>query len=373
MTLVWQQTFNAVATIWANQRASGGDWGTAVDIDESVNAATGPVLTVDNQDRLTVLYAQNDGGELNLYSQHYLPATGWYDPEQIDNVSTDVITYDCVTDAVGNVSAAFLHRNLGNTVDDMWGNHCTPGTGWGTARKVELQDTGDAALATIHPDPSGNVTFVWTESDGAVDSLWATRYTVAGGGGWVNGNEIEGQGGAVAAPRAVAVDSTGRTTALFVADLTGTNRLFYTQDPGTNTWSAEARLDTGVGAVLDVQAVVAPDDTVHALWVQTGATHADLWTAAFTSGSGWSTPQRIDTRTWGRCRRCSPPSTLMATSWWCGSRQMLRSRTSGRRATAMARGGGRPSGSKPVPARSKGSRGWCSTAAAWPRQCGRRT
>ena len=48
--------------------------------------------------------------------------------------------------------------------------------GWGTAERIETDDSGHAAGVQIGVDTSGNAIAVWSQDDGSRNNIWAKRY-----------------------------------------------------------------------------------------------------------------------------------------------------------------------------------------------------
>jgi hypothetical protein len=79
-------------------------------------------------------------------------------------------------DPGGNGIAVWYQRDGARY--DIWANRYTAGSDWGTAEKIETDDTGSAGDPQIALDLDGNGITVWRQSDGtgARTDIWANRF-----------------------------------------------------------------------------------------------------------------------------------------------------------------------------------------------------
>ena len=128
-TAAWYQTdlASSAFNVWSNRYTSGGDWGEAGIVETEPPAFRQPSIAL-------------------------------------------------ASDAAGNVTAIWTRRGLNE--DDIWANRYTIGQGWGTAERIEGNDTGDPAELAIVAASNGDVHAVWSQpDDGGVTSLWTNVYS----------------------------------------------------------------------------------------------------------------------------------------------------------------------------------------------------
>jgi hypothetical protein len=116
-------------------------------------------------------------------------------------------------DLNGNATAAWVQTRY-PAPDEVWSNRYIPGTGWGTAERIDIGDTGDAGPPQVAVDLNGNATAVWAQYDGTRPNIWSNRYTPSGG--WGTAVLIETDTDDANAPQ-VAVDPNGNVTAVWWA------------------------------------------------------------------------------------------------------------------------------------------------------------
>jgi hypothetical protein len=76
-------------------------------------------------------------------------------------------------DPSGNAVAVWKQSD--GALDNIWANRYTVGFGWGMAELIETEDLGDAERPQIALDPEGNAIAVWYQDDGTHINVWANR------------------------------------------------------------------------------------------------------------------------------------------------------------------------------------------------------
>jgi hypothetical protein len=187
-----------------------------------------------------------------------------------------------VVDASGNVTAIWSQFDTTNLVDDIWANRFT-GSAWGTAEKVDSDDSGYASVPKVGVDSSGNVTVAWRQSDGSQDHIWANRFT---GSAWGTAQQLETNDGNARDPSLV-VDSSGNVVVLWEQEFqdTGTNDLWSATY--TSSWSTAATIESGSGN-LGYETLGVSGGTAVAAWWQHDGTTWRLWVSLH-SGGTWGT------------------------------------------------------------------------------------
>jgi hypothetical protein len=259
---VWHQRDGMRSDIWANAYASGGAWATAELIEtENGGSAKTPEVAMDANGNAIAVWQQNDGLVLFAAANRYTPGGGWGTAQSIDNAPGNSSSAQVAADPAGNAMALWsgagiranrytlsgewgtaeeIREALGgtqgdqdvavsadgtaialwgqsdSTVTNVWANRYVPDNGWGTAELIETNDSGHAQHLQVAVDPSGNAVAVWKQSDGALDNIWANRYTV--GVGWATAELIETEDLGDAERPQIAVDPDGNAIAVWYQD-----------------------------------------------------------------------------------------------------------------------------------------------------------
>jgi hypothetical protein len=138
-------------------------------------------------------------------------------------------------------SAVVVWCQSNDTCENVWANRYSSGS-WGTGQLIETQDEANARFPEVAVDSSGNAIAVWSLYDGIDDEVWANRYVA--GQGWGTAQHIETSGSRDIGLPQVSVDSLGN-------------------------------------------AVV--------VWHQNDGAHYNIWSNRYAVGSGWGTPELIET------------------------------------------------------------------------------
>ena len=175
---VWQQSDGTRDNIWSNRYVVGSGWGTAalIESDDS-GPASGQQVAVDSSGNAMAVWEQFDGTRINIWANRYVVGTGWGTAELVENDDTgDAEIAQVAMDASGNAMAVW--QQFDGSLINIWANRYVAGTGWGTAELIETDDTGDADSAQVAFDVSGNAMAVWNQYDGTRNNIWANRYTL---------------------------------------------------------------------------------------------------------------------------------------------------------------------------------------------------
>ncbi len=185
-----------------------------------------------------------------------------------------------------------------------------PEAGAPLALNSDISGNVDSARAVI--DSSGNVTTVWTQSDGVSISLWASRYNVAIG--WSNAQRLE-VGALSVKSFQVVVDGSGNVTVVWSQTATD----FYMSGPtrvdvertdlwavryiANSGWGVESRIEAmdlsanvteNVEDIGELQIGVDSLGNVTALWTQHSGSRYDLYASRNEAGVWDGTPTLVD-------------------------------------------------------------------------------
>jgi hypothetical protein len=129
-----------------------------------------PLLAVDPDGNAIAVWASS-----GIWAKRYTPSGGWGIAERIETNSVWSL-YDVTLDSDGKATVVWTRQDR---TKDVWSNRYTPSGGWGTPVLIESDETGDAFGPQIAVDPTGRVTAVWSQRDpGGWNwlNIWANRF-----------------------------------------------------------------------------------------------------------------------------------------------------------------------------------------------------
>ncbi len=218
---------------------------------------------------------------------------GWQVAERIETDNAgDVHAPQIALDANGNALAVW--RRYDGSRYNIWANRYTAGSGWGTAELIETDNAGDASDPQIALDANGNALAVWDQSDGIRFSIWANRYTA--GSGWGTPELIENDNAGGAYFPQIAIDASGNALAVWKQFDGSRNNIWANRyTPGSGWGTAELIETDDAGDARYPQIALAANGNALAVWLQFDGTRNNIWANRYTPGSGWGTPELIET------------------------------------------------------------------------------
>ncbi|MGB8221809.1 MAG: choice-of-anchor Q domain-containing protein [Polyangiales bacterium] len=261
------------------------------------------------------------GGEEGLGGAGGVSAKlGWCAAESIDVGETRSPTeMDMAVAANGDVVVVW-RENLGRM--DVWSNHWTPGTGWGTAERIQTVEGPIFWRPRVAINTSGTVVAVWAQSDCMSSyDIWSRRWTPSEG--WGTAERIDSEDGQAQYPE-VAIDSSGNVISVWTQangvgmQSTWSNR--WTQDAG---WGTPERIQSSDSWALDAQVAVDRDGNAIAAWRERNSEDIyELWLNRWTPDGGWGAPERSDaTDSVGKFDVALDPSGHALAVWSAGAGQ----------------------------------------------------
>jgi hypothetical protein len=154
---------------------------------------------------------------------------------------------------------------------------------WGTA--VQIHDDGTAPALAV--DAGGNAVAVWTQTNG----FWSSRYTPSGG--WSPVERISGGGDALPTAK-VAMGAAGNAVAVWAQFFVNSN-IFTNRYTPSGGWGLSHQIDDASGDGAAPQVAMGANGWVIAVWAQSDGARDDVWSNRYEPGSGWGTPERIET------------------------------------------------------------------------------
>src|SRR5262249_11424678 len=145
---VWQQSDGTHFNIWSNRYSAGTGWGTAAKIEtDDTGDALSPIIAVTPDGHAVATWYQSDAVQSNTWANELDPVAGWGTAAQIDTNNAGSSGYPRVTIDPAGEAIVVWHKSAGGTTN-IWSNRYVPGTGWGTAALIE-SGAGSAIYAHI--------------------------------------------------------------------------------------------------------------------------------------------------------------------------------------------------------------------------------
>jgi hypothetical protein len=287
---VWRNGYLEVtANIWCSRSIANGEWGSTQMLDDNSGVASEPRISMGADGSAVVVWTQFDGERDDIWSNRYTRPDGWTYAEPTETSTGDATNPQVAVDAQGNAIAVWVRSN--GTRLDIWSNRYMPSAGWGAAERIETEDEGDARNPQVAVDAQGNAVAVWEQSDGTRFDIWSDRYTPGNGWGSAGRIEIEDEGDA-SSPH-VAVDAEGNAIAVW-EQFDGTRYGIWSNryDPSRG-WGTAERIDAGNTADAP-RVAVDPGGSAVSVWRQSGTTGDGIWSNRYTPSAGWGSAERID-------------------------------------------------------------------------------
>ncbi len=283
VTAVWRQDNLPFDNLWANRYSVIADaWGVAEKIDtEDLSTAFSAKLDIDANGNVTAIWTQNDGTRENLWANRYsIVAGAWSGAEKIETEDLGNVNFQkrLVVDTSGNVTAVWSQND--GARDNLWTNRYTVGAGWGTAGKIESEDLGNVFPLDVIVDDSSNITAIWLQSDGLNNNLWANRFTV--GTGWGIAEKIESEDlGSVFSSRQI-LDSAGNITVVWSQSDGVFNNFWANRYTVGTGWGIAKKIETeDLGDAKNGNLIIDSNDDITAVWSQNDGVFDNLWANTF--------------------------------------------------------------------------------------------
>lgn len=284
VTAVWRQDNLPFDNLWANRYSVVADtWGVAKKIEtEDLGTAFSATLNIDTGGNVVAIWTQNDGTRDNLWANRYsIVADAWSGAEKIETEDLGNVNFQkrLVVDASGNVTAVWSQND--GARDNLWANRYNiVADAWSGAEKIETEDLGDVFLASAIIDNSGNISVIWPQSDGVNNNLWANRYAV--GTGWGVAEKIETEDlGSIFSSRQI-LDSSGNITVVW-SQSDGVYSNFWANRYTAGTgWGVAEKIETeNLGNTNYGNLVIDSNDNITAVWSQNDGVFDNLWANIF--------------------------------------------------------------------------------------------
>ena len=328
---VWEQWDGMRGNIWSNRYAVGTGWGAAVLIEtDNAGSAGSPLIAFDVNGNALAVWTQSDGTRVHIWSNRYTAGTGWGTGAIIETDNAgDGGRPQVAFDASGNALAVWT--KFDGTLNKIWANRYSAGTGWGTAALIETDNTGNAGNPQIAIEANGNALALWEQWDGARDNIWSNRYIA--GTGWGTATRIETHNAGYALDPQIAIDANGNALAVW-RQTDNTDGILQIGVTRGNIWSNRYTADTGWGTaaligtgalfgtdyvgdgIFSPRIVIDPIGNALVVWWRPDGPDGYIWSSRYTARTGWGTAALIET-----VRAFSPQIAIDANGnamavWW---------------------------------------------------------
>lgn len=209
--LVWEQTDGTRDNVWANRYVAGVGWSGAVLIESGDDSAFMPIVAVHAGGDAIAVWEQTAGAADDLWANRYVAGVGWTGATRLETAEYSVHAPSIAFGANGDAIAVWQQGDGVNT--SAFANRYIAGSGWSGAIRIESSDAHGVWLPQVAVDARGNAIAWWSQSEGAVFSVWANRYIV--GRGWGSAMPIETGSGTASEPH-VAIDRRGNAIAVWI-------------------------------------------------------------------------------------------------------------------------------------------------------------
>lgn len=135
---------------------------------------------VDAAGNALIVFSHHDGDKSQMQAARFEPASGWIQPERLDQTELNVAALSLAFDGTGN-ALVLWNAWLGDQ-RELWSNRFLLAGGW--QEPIALDTTTETNLVAVDValTSQGDGIGVWTEqtNDGATSTAWAASFTAEG-------------------------------------------------------------------------------------------------------------------------------------------------------------------------------------------------
>src|SRR6266705_708847 len=290
----WVQSDGTANSIWNSRySAASNTWSAAVTVDTLATIAVDPVATVNAAGQAAIAWRQPAAGTTTPNSLMVARfTTSWQAPVLVEARTNDITAAPSIAmDSLNNVQVVWTQSD--GTAVSTYTNRFSASSGtWGTATLLET-GTGATSNAQVAFDQNGNGFALWQTST----SVLSRRYDRATN-TFAAAVTLDFSTAAITTPK-LYVDASGNAIATWVQSNGSVNSIWASvYSAATNTWSAAVNFFLAPSTVAaDPAAAINANGDAIVAWRQpsSGTTPNDLFVSNFSSGN-WSQPQVIETR-----------------------------------------------------------------------------
>jgi hypothetical protein len=272
----------------------GKTWGMAelIETDESEDASS-PQIAFDSSGNAIAVWHQHDGSRNNIHANRFTAGEGWGTAERIEtDDSGDASSPRVAFDPDGNAFAVWYQYN--GSSYSILANRYVAGVGWDTAELIGIGDTGEVSSPRMAFDLDGNAIVVWHQYDGSRSNIYANKYVASVGWGAPEFIETDDRGDALY-PQ-IAFESGGNAIAVWY-QYDGSRRNIYANRYVAGAgWDTAELIGTGdTGEASSPQIAFDPDGDAIAVWHQYDGSRYSIYGNRYSVGVGWDAAGRIET------------------------------------------------------------------------------
>ncbi len=296
---VWSQIDDdGIKSIWTNRFVPATGWGKAALIENAMNPAGDVHIAMDALGNAIALWSTYDGGPVSVWTSRYVVGTGWGMPEQLSMFAA-AGPFGLSTDVAGNTAGNTVA--VANGDQNIWSRSYVPAMGWAVAGGVLDSVVEGARSPRIAVSPGGNAIAVWYQSDNTRFNVWTNRYVV--GTGWGTATLLETADGEAYHPR-VAIDKSDNAMAIWLQeDGKRTRKLWARRYVVGTGWETATQVEMINGVAVDEhpRLVVDAIGTVTVIWAQGTVLSGtqSIWSNRYVVGTGWGVPTLVETEPTG--------------------------------------------------------------------------
>ncbi|MDI9246018.1 Ig-like domain-containing protein [Marinobacter sp. CHS3-4] len=190
---VWRQFDGARDSVYANRFVAGDGWGAATLIEGletgAANHQKSLQIAMDEGGDAVVVWLQDEGANVNLWSNRYDVDTGWQEELLLENHDVWAVSPAVTINSSGMTMVVWQKFELATELTQFRSKVYTPGEGWGAEETFEYSSINyydyDVAI-----DDSGNAVLFWSyeDQDSGNSKLWFNRYRSQAG--WASAIEL---------------------------------------------------------------------------------------------------------------------------------------------------------------------------------------
>jgi hypothetical protein len=293
---VWYQASASGTDLWSNYYTAGVGWGTAglVEHNDVDLYAGGARAGFDADGNALAVWTQTDGATGgSVWSSRFVPGSGWDTPVLVETNPGDVAGFvEFAMHESGDAVAVWRQFDGTGTSADIWANRHTAGNGWGSAEIIDdVDEIVQNPRVAINPD--GKVLAVWEQRRGTPIDIWGKHYTAANG--WDDTPSLISLGGQALNPRP-AIDADGNALVVYDQENGFDRSIYANRYTLAGGWETPTRIEPGQGG-HEPQVAFDADGNALAIWKQPvnsgGMVVINAYASRYTPGGDWESPQPI--------------------------------------------------------------------------------
>ncbi len=176
VTAVWQQVNGLVDTIYGARYTADNGW---IDPVELANSKEGnseyPSLAAAVDGSVFVVWNQYDSQRSNVWANRFVVGEGWQQASLLETENSGGAYSPAIgVDAQGRALVTWFQSD--GERYNVWTNRYLPDTGWAEAKRIDSESVSNAFNPAIALSPAGEALLVWRQWDGVRDNIKTSRF-----------------------------------------------------------------------------------------------------------------------------------------------------------------------------------------------------